>query len=121
LTPLATGSLKPRLLVFSTLGGLTGNDLLRSFFTCDNTSQAATYILQYLAKSQSTQCCQSLITPGSDHPPVLEPHRSSTYPLMSALTTHIFDNQREKAKKRNEQINFNKQSNAKHKANNKIT
>jgi hypothetical protein len=30
--------------------------------------------LQYLAKDQSTQCCQSLITPGSDHPPVLEPH-----------------------------------------------
>jgi hypothetical protein len=30
--------------------------------------------LQYLAKSQSTQRCQSLITQGSDHPPVLEPH-----------------------------------------------
>jgi hypothetical protein len=30
--------------------------------------------LQYLAKNQSTQHCQSLITPGSDHPLVLEPH-----------------------------------------------
>jgi hypothetical protein len=30
--------------------------------------------LQYLAKSQSTQRCQSLITPGSDHSPLLEPH-----------------------------------------------
>jgi hypothetical protein len=30
--------------------------------------------LQYLAKNQSTQCCQSLITQGSDHSPVLEPH-----------------------------------------------
>jgi hypothetical protein len=30
--------------------------------------------LQYLAKNQSIQRCQSLITPGSDHPPVLEPH-----------------------------------------------
>jgi hypothetical protein len=30
--------------------------------------------LQYLAKNQSTQRCQSLITPGSDHPPVLEPY-----------------------------------------------
>jgi hypothetical protein len=30
--------------------------------------------LQYLVKNQSTQRCQSLITPGSDHPPVLEPH-----------------------------------------------
>jgi hypothetical protein len=30
--------------------------------------------LPYLAKNQSTQRCQSLITQGSDHPPVLEPH-----------------------------------------------
>jgi hypothetical protein len=30
--------------------------------------------LQYLAKKQSTQRCQSLITPGSDHTPILEPH-----------------------------------------------
>jgi hypothetical protein len=34
--------------------------------------------LQYLAKNQSTPCCKSLITRGSDHPPVLEPHRLST-------------------------------------------
>jgi hypothetical protein len=43
LTPLATGSLEPSLLVFSTPGGLTGDDLSRLFFTCTNTSQAATY------------------------------------------------------------------------------
>jgi hypothetical protein len=30
--------------------------------------------LQYLAKNQSRQHCQSHITPGSDHPPVLDPH-----------------------------------------------
>jgi hypothetical protein len=30
--------------------------------------------LQYLAKNQSTQRCQSLITQGRDHPPILEPH-----------------------------------------------
>jgi hypothetical protein len=30
--------------------------------------------LQYLAKNQSTQRCQLLITQGSDHPPVFEPH-----------------------------------------------
>jgi hypothetical protein len=42
LTPLATGSLERSLLVFSTPGGLTGDDLLRLFFTCTNTSQAAT-------------------------------------------------------------------------------
>jgi hypothetical protein len=42
LTPLATGSLKPSLLVFSTPGGLTGDDLSRLFFTCTNNSQVAT-------------------------------------------------------------------------------
>jgi hypothetical protein len=42
LTPLTTGSLEPSLLVFSTPGGLTGNDLSRLFFTCTNTSQATT-------------------------------------------------------------------------------
>jgi hypothetical protein len=42
LTPLATGSLEPSLLVFSTPGGLTGDDLSRLSFTCTNSSQAAT-------------------------------------------------------------------------------
>jgi hypothetical protein len=42
LTPLATGSLERNLLVFSTPGGLTGNDLSRLFFTCTDTDQAAT-------------------------------------------------------------------------------
>jgi hypothetical protein len=42
LTPLATWSLEPSLLVFSTPGGLTGDNLSRLFFTCTNTSQAAT-------------------------------------------------------------------------------
>jgi hypothetical protein len=27
------------------------------------------------------QCCQSLITPGSDHPPVFEPHMVLNLPL----------------------------------------
>jgi hypothetical protein len=43
LTSLATGSLEASLLVFSTPGGLTGNDLSCLFFTCTNTSQVATY------------------------------------------------------------------------------
>jgi hypothetical protein len=38
-----------------------------------STSQAATCTCNNLAKNQSTQRCQSLITQGSDHPPVLEP------------------------------------------------
>jgi hypothetical protein len=42
MTLLATGSLEPSLLVFSTTGGLTDDDLSRLFFTCTNTSQAAT-------------------------------------------------------------------------------
>jgi hypothetical protein len=42
LTPLATGSLERSLLVFSTPGGLTCDDLSRLLFTCTNTSQAAT-------------------------------------------------------------------------------
>jgi hypothetical protein len=42
LTPPATGSLEQSLLVFSTPGGLTGNDLSCLFFTCTNTSQATT-------------------------------------------------------------------------------
>jgi hypothetical protein len=42
LTPLATGSLVRSLLVFSTPGGLTNDDLSRLFFTFTNTSLAAT-------------------------------------------------------------------------------
>jgi hypothetical protein len=42
LTPLATGSLERSLLIFSTPGGLTGDDLSRLFFAYTNTSQAAT-------------------------------------------------------------------------------
>jgi hypothetical protein len=42
LTPLDTGSLERILLVFSTPGGLTGDDLSCLFFTCTSTSQAAT-------------------------------------------------------------------------------
>jgi hypothetical protein len=40
--------------------------------------------LHYFPKNQSTQRCQSLITQGSDHLPVLEPHMVHTlthYPL----------------------------------------
>jgi hypothetical protein len=36
--------------------------------------------LQYLAKNQSTQLYQSLITQGGDHPPVLEPHMVLRFP-----------------------------------------
>jgi hypothetical protein len=42
LTPLATRFLERSLLAFSTPRGLTGDDLSRLFFTCTNTSPAAT-------------------------------------------------------------------------------
>jgi hypothetical protein len=55
--------------------------------------------LQYLAKNQSTQRCQSLITQGSDHPPVLEPHMVLNLPLDECIdNTHMICNQREKEK-----------------------
>jgi hypothetical protein len=43
LTPPATGSLKPSLLVFSAPGGLNGNERSCLFFTRTNTSEVATY------------------------------------------------------------------------------
>jgi hypothetical protein len=46
--------------------------------------------MQYLAKTQSSQRCQSLITLGSDHPPVLEPHMVLNLPLDECIeNTHI--------------------------------
>jgi hypothetical protein len=42
LTPLTTGSLERSILVFSTPGGLTSDDLSRLLLTCTNTSQAPT-------------------------------------------------------------------------------
>jgi hypothetical protein len=91
LTPRATGSLEPSLPVFFTPGGLTSNNLSRLFFTCTNTSQAATCTCNYLAKDQCTQRCQSLITPGSNHPPVLKPHMVLNLPLDECIdNTHIW-------------------------------
>jgi hypothetical protein len=43
--------------------------------------------LQYLAKNQFTQCCQSLITPGNNHPLVLEPHMVLKAPPSSSPKT----------------------------------
>jgi hypothetical protein len=44
LIPMATESLEPSLIVFSTPGGLTGDDLSHFLITCTNTSQAAVCI-----------------------------------------------------------------------------
>jgi hypothetical protein len=72
--------------------------------------------LQYLAKNQFTQRCQSLITPGSDHPPVLEPHMVLNLPLDECIDNTQLDNQREKEKETKRlRRNSNKRSNAKEK------
>jgi hypothetical protein len=102
LTPLATGSLKPSLLVFSTPGGLTGDDLSCLFFTCTNTNQVATCTYNTLPRISS----HNVVNHSSHQEMTI--HRSSNHtwssisPLMSAFTTHTYRNPREKGKKRNE-------------------
>jgi hypothetical protein len=59
--------------------------------------------MKYLAKNQSTQRCQSLITQGSDHPPVLEPHMVLNLPVavpsaVQHASTTLFREVREKIK-----------------------
>jgi hypothetical protein len=80
LTPLATGSLERSLLVFSTPGVLTGEDLSRLFFTCTNISQDAT----------CTCNIQPRITPHNvvNHSSHKEAtiHRSSNHTWSSSLT-----------------------------------
>jgi hypothetical protein len=86
LTPLATGSLERSLLVFSTPGGLTSDDLSRLFFTCTNTSQAATCT----CNTQSRISPHNVVNHSSHQEATI--HRSSNHtwssisPLMSALT-----------------------------------
>jgi hypothetical protein len=66
-----TGSIEPSLLVSPLLGGPAR---LRPFVPTLHLHQhksSRNLHLQYSAKSQSTPRCQSLITPRSDHPPVL--------------------------------------------------
>jgi hypothetical protein len=100
LTPLATGSLERSLLVFSTPGGLTGNDLSRLFFTCTNTSQAATFTC-----NTSPRISPHNVVNHSSHKEATI-HRSSNHtwssisPLMSALTTHSHEVTQEKRKRK---------------------
>jgi hypothetical protein len=92
LTPLATGSLERSLLVFSTPGGLTGDDLSRLFFTCTNTSQGATCTCDNVVNHSSHK--EATIHRSSNHT------WSSISPLMSALRTHMICNQRKKRKEK---------------------
>jgi hypothetical protein len=71
LTPLATGSLKPILLVSPLLGGPARHRPLALAIHMHQCKSNRNLHLQYSAKNQSTPRCQSLITARSDHPPVL--------------------------------------------------
>jgi hypothetical protein len=100
LTPLATESVELSLLVFSTPGGLTGDDLSRLFFTCTNTSQAATCSCNTWPRVSP----HNVVNPSSHQEATI--HRSSNHtwssisPLMSALTTHKICNRGEKGKEK---------------------
>jgi hypothetical protein len=95
MTPMATGSLKPSLLVCPLLGGPARH---RSFVPALHLLQrksSRNLHLQYSAKSLSIPCCESLITTRSDHPPVLgrsRPHPCITmvawYTTQQILTTY---------------------------------
>jgi hypothetical protein len=92
LTLLAIRSLESSLLVFSTPGGLTGKNLSRLFFTCTNTSQAATCTCNTLPRIIP----HNVVNHSSHQEATI--HRSSNHtwssisPLMSALTTHTYTN-----------------------------
>jgi hypothetical protein len=78
--------------------------------------------LQYLAKSQSTQRCQSLIAQGSDHPPVLEPHMVLNLPLDECIdnTQDLVTREKKKRKETNKK-KFQQAIESQRKAKNKIT
>jgi hypothetical protein len=71
LTLLATGSLKSSQLVSLLLGGPTRCRPFALVLHLHQRKSSHNLHLHYLAKSQSTPCCQSLITARSYHPPVL--------------------------------------------------
>jgi hypothetical protein len=71
LTPLATGSLEPGLLVSPLLGGPVRHRPFTPTLHLHQRKSSCNLHLQYSAKSQSTLRCQLLITARSDHPPVL--------------------------------------------------
>jgi hypothetical protein len=71
LTPLATGTLESGLLVSPLLGGPARHRPFTPTLHLHQRKSSRNLHLQYSAKSQSTPCCQSLITIRSDHPPVL--------------------------------------------------
>jgi hypothetical protein len=86
LTPLATGSLEPRLLVSLLLGGPTRHRPFTPALHLHHRKSSHNLHLQYSAKSQSTPRCQSLIKPGSNHPPVLGRSGPQSFPSRTLHT-----------------------------------
>jgi hypothetical protein len=79
LDPAATGSLESGLLVYPLLGGPARLRPFAPTLHVHLRKSSRNLHLQYSAKSQSTPCCQSLITTRSDRPPVLK--RSGPQPF----------------------------------------
>jgi hypothetical protein len=106
LTPLATWSLKPSLLIFSTHGGLTDHDLLSLFFTCTNTSQA--------------QPAPAILSQELVHTTLSITHHTRKRPSTGPRTTQIWVTKEKRKRKETTKRNFNKQSKAKAKGKAKI-
>jgi hypothetical protein len=87
LTPLATGSIESGLLVSPLLRGPTRH---RPFTPTLHLHQrkSSHNLYLYLAKSQSTPLCQSLITARSDHPSVLGHSGPHTHAIPPARKHH---------------------------------
>jgi hypothetical protein len=80
-TLLATGSLKPSLLVSPLLGGRARHRPFTLALHLHQRKSSRNLQLQYSAKSQFIPRCQSLITVRSNHPPILRrsgPQREAT-------------------------------------------
>jgi hypothetical protein len=88
LTPLAIGSLESGLLVSPLLGGPARHRPFTPTLHLHQRKSSCNLHLQYLAKSQSTPRCQSLITARSDHPPVLG--RSGPHLVASRVVPGFF-------------------------------
>jgi hypothetical protein len=114
LTPLATGFLERSLLVLSTPGGPHRRRPFALVLHLHQHQSSRNLHLQYLAKNQSTQRCQSLITQGSGHPPVLEPHMVHNLPLDECIdNTHTKVTREKRKRKKRTKRNSNKRSKAK--------
>jgi hypothetical protein len=105
---------EPTLLVFSTLGGLTGNDLSHLFFTCTITGQVATCTYAHTTLS---------ITHHTRKRPSTSPRTTQVLnlPLNECIENKHVLVTKEKRKRKETKRNSNKRSKSKGKAKGKIT